>query len=95
MQPQIHRDIDISDSTESALSALPHFVRVTGIRHDQFVEFDFAIGEPTMFIELVLPFEQYKHFCKKNNVVNLTPDQEAEVDFDKMKWRYGEPGINQ
>ncbi len=79
--------------TRQKLSGLPHYVRVTGIRSQKFVEFDFAIGEPTTFIELVLPFDQYEIFCKKNNAIELTPEQEAEVDFDKLKWRYGAPGI--
>jgi len=66
-------------------------VRVTNIRNNQFVEFDFSLDDPTIFIELVLPFDMYKAFCRKHNAVELTPEQEAQVDLDTLKWRYGEP----
>ena len=66
-------------------------VRVTNIRNNQFVEFDFSLDDPTIFIELVMPFDMYKAFCKKHNAIELTPEQEAQVDLDTLKWRYGEP----
>jgi phenol hydroxylase P0 protein len=94
MPQQTEHDKKSSPPASQALSGLQHYVRITGIRNQRFVEFDFAIDDPMTFIELVLPFDQYKKFCKKHNAIELTPEQAAEVDFDKMKWRYGEPGIN-
>ena len=69
------------------------YVRVTGVRKNAFIEFDFSFTDPSIFIELVLPFEQFKTFCEINNVMELTPEQESLVDLDKLKWRYGQPGI--
>lgn len=77
----------------TALPEQQRFVRVTGIRHNRFVEFDFSIGDPTLYVELMLPFEQFKQFCIRQQAVELTPEQQAQVDYDRLKWRYGQPGV--
>ena len=66
-----------------------YYVRVTGVRNKRFVEFDFSINDPALYVELVLPFKQYKLFCKKHKAQNLTIEQEAQVDLETLKWRYG------
>ncbi len=71
------------------------FVRITGIRNNQFIEFDFSIGEPGIYVELILPFDDFQKFCSKNKIVHLTTDQAAEVDYDRLKWRFGQPGITE
>ena len=43
------------DTTE--VSSLTRYVRVRQIVNDKFVEFDFAIGDPSLYVELVLPKE--------------------------------------
>ncbi|WP_020394567.1 phenol hydroxylase subunit [Thiolinea disciformis] len=70
------------------------YVRVTGVRNQRFVEFDFSIGDPSLFVELVLPFEQFRQFCQRQQVQELTPEQQAQVDYDRLKWRYGQPGVS-
>lgn len=67
------------------------YVRVTGVRQNQFVEFDFSIGDPSIFVELILPFHQFNLFCKTHNAQELTPEQKTQVDLESLKWRYGEP----
>lgn len=67
------------------------FVRVTGIKQDKFVEFDFSIGDPTIFVELVLPFEQFDTFCQRHQAQKLSDEQITQVDLDSQKWRYGQP----
>jgi phenol hydroxylase P0 protein len=69
------------------------YVRITGVRNNRLIEFDFSIGEPELFVELVLPFEAFWKFCAMNNVRHLTPEEAAAVDFDKLKWRHGMSGI--
>jgi len=69
------------------------YVRVTRILQDKYVEFEFAIGDPTISVELVLPFEHFKIFCRNNNAKHMTPQQEALVNYDKLKWRFGVPGF--
>lgn len=69
------------------------YVRVTGVRKNSFVEFDFSFDDPSIFIELVLPFAQFQRFCERHNAQELSAEQQTQVDLDKLKWRYGKPGI--
>ena len=70
------------------------YVRITGIINNKLIEFDFSIGEPEMYIELVLPFQAFQDFCANNHVEHLNAEDAALVDYDKMKWRYGQPGVS-
>lgn len=67
-----------------------HFVHVTGVLRNKFVEFDYSIGTPTLYVELVLPFKQFRQFCIKHAVKELTTEQQHQVELDKLKWRYGQ-----
>ena len=55
-----------------------------------FVEFDFAIGYPDLFVELVLPRTAFASFCASNRVRHMDAAMAAAVDADMQKWRYGE-----
>ncbi len=44
------------------------FVRVTGCRGMNFIEFEFAIGSPDLFVELILPEAAFAEFCRHNDV---------------------------
>jgi len=44
------------------------FVRVTELRENGLVEFDFAIGEPELFAEMILPAAAFDEFCAANKV---------------------------
>ncbi|WP_068912005.1 phenol hydroxylase subunit [Acinetobacter sp. WCHAc010034] len=68
---------------------LTKYIRITGERHAKFVEFDFAIHDPTLFVELVLPQQAFQHFCAINQVVEMTEEQQAWNDAQEDKWRYG------
>ena len=73
---------------------LTKYIRITGDRDAKFVEFDFAIHDPTLFVELVLPQEAFQNFCKTNQVVEMTAEQQAWNDAQEDKWRYGvEPTV--
>lgn len=49
------------------------FVRVTGQQHPPFIEFAFAIGDPALYVELVLPEAAFQTFCQTNQVTLLAP----------------------
>jgi Phenol hydroxylase subunit len=49
------------------------YVRLLQVRPDGFVEFEFAIGEPGLAVELILPADAYREFCRSNGVIELTP----------------------
>ena len=73
---------------------LVKYIRITGDRNAKFVEFDFAIHDPTLFVELILPREAFQHFCEINQVVEMTEEQQAWNDAQEDKWRYGvEPTV--
>ncbi|MGO4395327.1 phenol hydroxylase subunit [Variovorax sp. M-6] len=78
----------------SAMTGQPCFVRVTGTRDARFVEFEFAIGDPELAVELVMQFDQFREFCERHEVRHLTTEEGARLDFERMKWRYGAPGID-
>ncbi len=72
-----------------------HYVRVTNVLRNRFVEFEYSIGDPSLCAELVLPFSEFEEFCARYDTKRLTPAQESAVDFDRLKWRYGAPGVTQ
>lgn len=71
---------------------LTRYIRVRSEPGDRFVEFDFAIGHPELFVELVLPRQAFDIFCKHNRVVHMDSDMIREIDEDMVKWRFGERG---
>ncbi len=70
----------------------PRFVRVTERNERGWVHFDFAVGTPDMFVELVLPEAAFEQFCEVNNVTHMTEEQSQLVDEEVVRWRYGEEG---
>ena len=71
---------------------LDKFVHITRRTNKGLVEFDFSVGDPTMYIELVLPIGQFEEFCHNNEVQMLTTQQMLDVENDKYKWQYGVVG---
>jgi phenol hydroxylase P0 protein len=55
----------------SAFDPFRKYVRVTGEREDGFVEFDFALGEPELFAEMMLTRAAFEEFCAAQGVVVL------------------------
>ncbi len=63
------------------------YVRVRGERPDGFIEFDFAIGEPGTFIEMVLRPAAFEEFCLNNHVIHLAADTEpTTLDPSSAEW---------
>lgn len=56
-----------------AFDVRQRYVRLLQVRPDGFVEFEFAIGEPELAVELILPADAYREFCRHNEVIELTP----------------------
>jgi len=68
------------------------FVRVVELRADGFVEFEFAIGEPELFCEMILPAAVFDDFCQINRVIFLDPGARPAADAnageDENEWRW-------
>ena len=77
-------------NTAASFNSLKRYVRIRGVINDKFVEFDFAIGDPSLYVELVLPKAAFEAFCQHNKVEMMTEEQSDAVDADMEKWRYGE-----
>lgn len=77
-------------ATRDEFQALTKYVRVRSAPEARFVEFDFAIGDPGLFVELVLPQDAFTRFCADNQVVAMSPEQISAVDAELEKWRYGD-----
>ncbi|BBB27596.1 phenol hydroxylase subunit [Amphritea japonica] len=73
-----------------AFERLTRYVRVRSSSESRFVEFDFAIGDPSLFVELIMPQGAFEHFCQVNDVIFMTEEQQHAVDVEMEKWRYGE-----
>lgn len=61
-------------SQETAISLFDtekRFVRLTRIRHDGFVEFEFEVGDPGLALDLIMPVHAYRAFCNANRVAFL------------------------
>ncbi|MGB6925350.1 MULTISPECIES: phenol hydroxylase subunit [Psychrobacter] len=68
---------------------LPKYVRVRSEPDAKFVMFDFAIGDSSLFVELVLPPKSFEDFCINNKVIPMTAEQMVFNDEEEDKWRYG------
>ena len=47
------------------------YVRICNQRPDGFIEFEFAIGDPALCVELMLPEAAFHEFCLANEVIML------------------------
>lgn len=74
------------------INAQTRYVRVTGEARGGFIEFQFSIGDPTLYLEMILPEAAFREFCATNKAVHLNPEQGRMVDADRAKWREGKAG---
>jgi phenol hydroxylase P0 protein len=63
------------------------FVRVNELRKDGFVEFEFAVGEPGLFVEMILPASSFDEFCQLNGVSFLPPNEASATEDEAYAWR--------
>lgn len=63
-------------ATPIAIDLSRKYVRLIERRNDGFVEFEFALGEPELCAEMLLPAPAFEAFCSSNAVIEL-PAREA------------------
>lgn len=68
---------------------MPCYVRRTGVNSRGMIEFDFSIGDPSLYVEMILPEQAFAEFCAHNHVRFLTREEGAAIDVDREKWRRG------
>lgn len=67
---------------ESNFDITRKFVRVMRTLPNGLIEFEFAIGDPDVAAELVMPKAAFDEFCAANQVEVLTVGKVAPVDAD-------------
>lgn len=65
-------------------------VRITNIDDRGFVEFQFSIGDPNLYLEMALPRAAFDEFCITQQARHLTTEEEKDVDQTELKWRFGD-----
>ena len=58
------------------------FVRVMRALPNGLIEFEFAIGDPDVAVELVMPKAAFAEFCAANQVEQVTAPKAVAVDAD-------------
>lgn len=74
---------------------LKKFVRITGVRLDRYVEFEFSINDADLTIELILPLSAFDEFCAVQGAVVLQPEPAMSSDLERLAWRSRQPGLLQ
>ncbi|WP_136414174.1 MULTISPECIES: phenol hydroxylase subunit [Oxalobacteraceae] len=69
----------------SSFDTTRKFVRVIETRENGMVEFEFAIGEPELFVELLLPGPAFTEFCQAN-AVTVLDDEAHPADGEASQW---------
>lgn len=65
------------------------WVRIVAERASGMVEFEFAVGEPQLFVEMVMPREQFDEFCAMHRVtptVGALPDAAPGSERHEWDW---------
>lgn len=73
-------------STHPPMDTARRFVRVSGERPNGFVEFEFAIGEPEIFVEMILGRDAFAEFCAANQV-EMLPPRDPDAPQGDWDWR--------
>jgi len=76
--------LNLADSTAT------RYVRITDPDHRGYVEFQFSIGDPGLYLEMTLPPAAFEEFCRAHAVRVLTPAEGAAVDAGERRWRFGD-----
>ncbi|MFU2489903.1 phenol hydroxylase subunit [Thauera sp. WH-1] len=78
------------DKEQPAIDVSKKYVRLIERRPDGFVEFEFAIGEPDLCAEMLLPADAYEAFCEANKVIQLEPRDESDEsdESESSDWNW-------
>jgi len=71
----------------AAFDPAARFVRLVEVHSNGMVEFEFAVGEPELYVEMLMPRAQFEDFCVQQGV---TPTEgalpEASIGTDEHEW---------
>lgn len=78
-----------SGLSDPSIDATRRFVRVRHLRDDGFVEFDFAIGDPELYAELILPRPAFEAFARMPGTEVMSERVAREVAQREEAYLYG------
>lgn len=70
-----------------------YLVRLLGTKRDRFVEFEFAIDDSDLSVELVMPFREFLGFVERYGARQLEPTAEARDAFAKLARIHESPDV--
>ena len=73
------------------VQTMTSYVRVTGIRNGKFVEFEFALGDSDLSVELIMPFAAFDEFCRRQEAVVLPAADGVDVPSASAPGLYRRP----
>lgn len=65
------------------------FIRVRNERADGFVEFDFAVGDAELSVELILPRGAFEAFARLPNTERMSEEAAAHAEGRMRHYLYG------
>lgn len=74
---------------DKAFDVTRRYVRVLDTLPNGLVEFEFAVGDPDVSVELVMPEAAFKEFCRKNQVEFLSSAAPASPEGGDADFRWG------
>ncbi|MEY5403444.1 phenol hydroxylase subunit [Salmonella enterica subsp. enterica serovar Corvallis] len=56
-----------------------------------------SLSPPTICnsAEMIMPVKAFEEFCAHHQVQHLSTDDFAKIEYDRMKWRFGQAGIRE
>ncbi|RTL47481.1 MAG: phenol hydroxylase [Rhodocyclaceae bacterium] len=75
----------MTEDQNTGFSLDKRYVRILGRTSTGHIEFSFAVGEPELMVELVLPEAAFKEFCEANRVIMLG-DEAPKGEGDAREW---------
>ena len=76
-----------SQRNGTAESSPARYVHVTNIDDRGFIEFQFSIGDPNLYLEMMLPPKAFDEFCAEQHAAKLSDEQVAQVRKNEDRWR--------
>lgn len=76
-----------TEPTAPELDMARRFVRVVGRKRPNFVEFEYAVAEPEIFIEMILEENAFQAFCEENAVIFMNEAGEC-LDESDAQWAW-------
>lgn len=86
------RETSVSNQITDPMQAR---VRVLGTRLGRFVEFEFALYDGDLAVELILPTRAFEEFCQARGALVTAADAGTAEAVEQMAWRAGHPGLLQ